>query len=220
MDIEGLGDKLADQLVDAQLILSIADIYELTLSQLENLERMGKKSAENLLAQIEKSKTTTFERFLYALGIREVGEATAKQLAMHFKTLPDLEAATLEDLQSVADIGPVVAMHIIHFFEEPHNKKVINRLLKKGVYWEEVKVIRHTPLQGKTFVLTGTLSHMSRDQAKETLEKLGAKVAGSVSSKTHYVVAGVDAGSKLTKANELGVTVLDEDAFQALLNKQ
>lgn len=220
MDIEGLGDKLVEQLVDTGLISSVADIYHLTQEQLANLERMGEKSAQNLLDQIEKSKKTTFNRFLYALGIREVGEATAKQLALYFKNLPALEAASEDMLQSVPDVGPVVAAHIAHFFAETHNRDVIRKLIKAGLHWEEVKAGKNLPLMGKTFVITGTLGDMSRDEAKDRLEKLGAKVAGSVSSKTSYVVVGSDAGSKLAKAKELGVPILEEGAFYHFLKKQ
>ena len=177
MDIEGLGDKLVEKLVDENLVHSVADIYTLTRAQLADLERMGEKSAQNILDEIEKSKNTTFARFLYALGIREVGEATAKQLALYFKILPALQSATEEDLQSVPDVGPIVAAHIAHFFHEPHNKEVIKKLIHAGVHWPEVKAAKHLPLEGKTFVITGTLSDMSRDEAKEQLEKLGAKVA-------------------------------------------
>jgi len=219
MDIEGLGDKLVDQLVDVNLVNSIADIYYLTEAQLEQLERMGKKSAQNLLEQIEKSKTTTLDKFLYALGIREVGEATAKQLAQHFKLLEAVENASIDDLQGVPDVGPVVAMHIVNFFHEAHNREVIKKLMKAGVHWPAIKVSKHLPLQGKTFVLTGTLNNLTRDEAKAKLESLGAKVAGSVSNKTSYVVVGEDAGSKLAKAKELGVEILDEDAFLVLLKQ-
>jgi len=219
MDIEGLGDKLVEQLVDANLIANAADIYELTKKQLSDLERMGDKSAQNLLDQIEKSKNTTFARFLYALGIREVGEATAKQLAIYFKNLPALKAAKEEDLQGVPDIGPIVAAHIAHFFHEPHNRIIIDKLLKAGVHWDDVKESKHVPLLGKTFVITGTLSDMSRDEAKERLERLGAKVSGSVSSKTSYVVVGEDAGSKLDKARQLGIEILDDKQFYSFLKK-
>ena len=219
MDIEGLGDKLVEQLVDINLISTIADIYSLTQEQLEKLERMGKKSAENLLEQIEKSKKTTFGRFLYALGIREVGEATSKSLAQHFKTLPTLQSTSEEVLQSVPDIGPVVAAHIAHFFHEAHNREIIDKLLKTGVHWEKIKESIELPLQWKTFVLTGTLSEMTRDEAKDRLEKLGAKVAGSVSNKTSYVVVGEDPGSKFDKAKKLGVATMDEKAFQRFLKQ-
>ncbi|HEX4045663.1 MAG TPA: helix-hairpin-helix domain-containing protein, partial [Gammaproteobacteria bacterium] len=217
MNIEGLGDKLVEQLVDAKLITSAAGIYDLTAEQLENLERMGKKSAQNLLVEIEKSKNTTFDRFLYALGIREVGEATAKQLALHFKTLPALQQADEIALQNVSDVGPVVALHISHFFQEPHNQKVIAKLLHANIHWPAVKVNLQSPLAGKTFVLTGTLESMSRDVAKEKLEQLGAKVAGSVSNKTSYVVAGAEPGSKLDKAKQLGVRVLREKEFREMI---
>jgi len=216
MDIEGLGDKLIEQLVDTKLISSVADIYTLKQTELENLERMGEKSAINLLEEIEKSKTTTLPRFLYSLGIREVGEATAKQLAMYFKHLPDLQNASEEALQSVPDVGPVVAAHIVHFFNESHNKTVIKELLHAGVHWPAVKESKHLPLQGKTFVLTGALE-MPREEAKEKLEQLGAKVSGSVSAKTSYVVVGVDPGSKYEKAKSLGIEILDEKQFTALL---
>jgi DNA ligase (NAD+) len=219
MDIEGLGDKLVEQLVDTNLVSSVADIYHLTQEQLENLDRMGKKSAENLLAEIEKSKKTTFARFLYALGIREVGEATAKLLAQHFKTLPALQSASEDELQSIPNIGPVVAAHIAHFFHEPHNRDIINKLLLAFVYWEKVKENITLPLQGKTFVLTGTLTDMTRDEAKDRLEKWGAKVAGSVSVKTSYVVVGAEPGSKFDKAKELRVATMDEKEFHRFLKQ-
>ena len=219
MDIEGLGDKLVEQLVDTNLISSVADLYDLKLNQLEDLERMGEKSAQNLLDQLEKSKSTTLPRFLFALGIREVGEATAKQLAMHFKRLPNIQSATVEALQGVQDIGPVVAMHIANFFHEPHNRKIINKLIAAGVHWPEIKENKNLPLAGSTFVLTGTLNRLSRDEAKEKLEKLGAKVAGSVSNKTTYVVVGVDPGSKYDKAKTLGIKILDEDEFHHFLQQ-
>ncbi len=217
MDIEGLGDRLVEQLVDNNLLNSIADIYELNQEQLENLERMGEKSAQNLLEQIEKSKTTSFARFLYALGIREVGEATAKQLALHFRTLSALQKASEEELQSVSDVGPVVAAHIASFFHEEHNREVINKLLHAGIHWEEVQEVRDLRLAGKTFVITGTLASMSRDEAKEKLEALGAKVSGSVSAKTSYVIVGADPGSKYEKAKSLGVAILDEEGFKKFL---
>jgi DNA ligase (NAD+) len=218
MDIEGLGDKLVEQLVDTNTIESVADIYSLNQAQLESLERMGEKSALNLLDEIEKSKQTTLARFLYALGIREVGEATAKQLALYFKTLPALQAATEDELQTVPDVGPIVAQHLAHFFHEAHNRNVINKLIETGVHWPEVKSDKNLPLVGKTFVITGTLESMSRDEIKERLENLGAKVAGSVSAKTSYVVVGADPGSKYKKAKELNIEILDEDAFSQFLN--
>ena len=219
MDIEGLGEKLVDQLVDQQLIKNIADVYSLRLDQLANLERMAEKSAQNLLDALEKSKKTTLGRFLYALGIREVGEATAKQLAKHFGDLPPLFLATEEALQEIQDVGPIVAKHIAAFFSEKHNRDVIEKLQQAGIHWEKIKIEkRELPLLGKTFVLTGTLHTLSRDAAKEKLENLGAKVAGSVSSKTSYVVVGDDAGSKLAKAKELDIEILDEKTFLQLIN--
>jgi DNA ligase (NAD+) len=219
MDIEGLGDKLVEQLVDKDLIHNPADVYALHLEELSNLERMAEKSAQNLLDQLEKSKKTTFARFLYALGIREVGEATAKALANYFGDLDSLFHVNEDQLQTVPDIGPVVAKHIVAFFAEKHNRDVIHQLIKAGVHWEKViKKTQNLPLSGKTFVLTGTLESMSREEAKEKLEQLGAKVAGSVSSKTSYVVVGADAGSKLAKAKELGVAILSEDEFIGLIN--
>ena len=217
LDIEGLGDKLVDQLVENHLIENVSDLYSLTLDELSDLERMAEKSAQNLLDALAHSKKTTLARFLYALGIREVGEATAKQLAEHYGDLSNLMKATEESLQTVSDVGPVVAKHIVSFFSENHNRDVIDKLLQAGVFWEKVKVSSHLPLAGKTFVLTGTLQTLSRDEAKEKLENLGAKVAGSVSSKTSYVVMGADAGSKLAKAQELGVAILTEDEFLKLV---
>jgi len=217
LNIEGLGDKLVEQLVDGQWVAHVSDIYTLTLEQLASLERMGEKSAQNLLEELEASKKTTLARFLYALGIREVGEATAKQLALHFGDLPPIMKANEEDLQVIQDIGPVVAKHITAFFSEPHNREIIRQLLNAGIHWEKTKRVEQLPLQGKTFVLTGTLTHLSREEAKEKLEALGAKVAGSVSGKTHYVVVGVDAGSKLKKAKELNIPLLEESEFESYL---
>lgn len=219
LDIEGLGEKLVDQLVEDKLVRTIADIYALNRQQLENLERMGKKSADNLLQQIEKSKNTTFARFLYGLGIREVGEATAKQLAQHFKTLERLQNARQTDLQNVSDIGPVVAKHVETFFHEPHNRKVLARLMKSGIRWPAVKLDTHLPLVGKTFVITGTLKEISREEAKEKLELLGGKVTNSVSSKTDFLILGEDPGSKYEKAKALKVKILDDDAFKKFLSE-
>jgi DNA ligase (NAD+) len=219
MGIEGLGEKLVDQLVDGGIVQTPADIYRLGMSAVANLERMGEKSALNLLDAIEQSKRTTLARFVYALGIPNVGEATAKDLAQHFGSLDNLLAADAESLQQVRDVGPVVAQSIVDFLAEAHNREVIAQLRASGVHWPEHEQ-RHTaelPFGGKTFVLTGTLTTMSRDAAKEKLEALGAKVAGSVSKKTDYVVAGAEAGSKLDKARELGVAVLDEQEFLELL---
>lgn len=219
MDIEGLGDKLVELLVDQGLINDVADLFSLQASQLAGLERMGEKSAANLVAALETSKETTLARFLYALGIREVGEATAHTLAAHFGSLETLERADTESLIEVQDVGPIVADHIHTFFEQPHNLEVIEKLLRAGVSWPEVEKIEEgtLSLKGKTFVLTGTLSTLSRNEAKQRLQALGAKVTGSVSKKTDYVVAGESAGSKLTKAEALGITVLDEDELIKLL---
>ena len=220
MDIEGLGEKVVEQLVDQAIIKTPADIYKLGLLALANLERMAEKSASNLLAAIDTSRSTTLARFIYALGIRNVGEATAKDLARHFGSLDALMVANEDRLQLVPDVGPIVAASIAHFFAEPHNVEVIEQLRAAGVHWTEgEKVAEAMPLAGKTFVLTGSLPTMSRDEAKERIEALGAKVAGSVSAKTHYVVAGSEAGSKLEKAVALGVMVIDEQGLVELLQK-
>ena len=220
LDIEGLGEKLIDQLVEQQLVHTPADLYKLNLQVLAQLERMGEKSAQNLLDAIEHSKQTTLARFIYALGIRNVGEATAKELARHFATLDNFMTADETRLQHVPDIGPVVAQSITIFFAEPHNIEVIAQLRAAGVQWTEQaeKAVQLLPLNAKIFVLTGTLASMSRDEAKSRLEKLGARVTGSVSQKTDYVVAGTEAGTKLSKARELNVAVLDEQQFLKLLN--
>ena len=219
MDIEGLGDKLVDQLVDANVIRTLPDLYRLGLTSLIALERMAEKSAQNVLAALEKSKQTTLPRFLFGLGLRHVGEATAKDLARHFGTLDAIMDASVEQLLQVPDVGPVVAQSLHTFFQQPHNREVVEQLRACGVTWEEgAPAERATlPLAGKTVVLTGTLPTLSRDAAKGLLEAAGAKVAGSVSKKTHYVVAGEEAGSKLAKAQELGVPVLDEAGMLALL---
>lgn len=219
MNIEGLGDKLVEQLVDTHIVNNPAALYKFGLLAIINLERMGEKSAVNLLAAIEHSKHTTLARFIFALGIRNVGEATAKDLAQHFGSLDNLLAADVESLQQVHDVGPVVAQSIADFLAEAHNREVIEQLRASGVHWAEQQPLAATalPFSGKTFVLTGTLAALSREEAKEKLEALGAKVSGSVSKKTDYVVAGVEAGSKLDKAQELGVAVLDEQQFLALL---
>jgi len=221
LDIDGLGDKLVEQLVDAGVVNTPADLYKLELPAVANLERMGEKSALNLLGAIEHSKRTTLARFIYALGIRNVGEATAKDLAQHFGSLDNLLAADAESLQQVRDVGPVVAQSIVEFLAEAHNREVIAQLRASGVDWSEHEQRRmaELPFSGKTFVLTGTMSSMTREQAREKLEVLGAKVSGSVSKKTDYVVAGAEAGSKLDKAHELGVAVLDEQQFLALLER-
>ena len=223
MDIEGLGDKLIEQLTDREWVKSPADIYTLTLEQVASLERMGEKSAANVLEQIEKSKQTTLPRLLYALGIREVGEATALALAQHFGDLEPLLEADAARVQQVPDIGPVVAAHVAAFFASAEHRKVIDRLRKEGVTWPPVEPLPTAgganTLVGQTFVVTGTLESMTRDQAQEALIALGAKVSKSVSKKTSYVVAGAEPGSKLQKAEELGVTVLDEKGFLELLEK-
>jgi DNA ligase (NAD+) len=221
MNIEGLGEKLVDQLVDANIVSNPAALYKLGLLAIINMERMGEKSAVNLLAAIEHSKHTTLARFIFALGIRNVGEATAKDLAQHFGSLDNLLAADAESLQQVHDVGPVVAQSIADFLAEAHNREVIEQLRACGVNWAEHQPLPAAalPLSGKTFVLTGTLVALSREQAKEKLETLGAKVAGSVSKKTDYVVAGTEAGSKLDKARELGVAVLDEQGLLQLLDE-
>jgi DNA ligase (NAD+) len=220
MDIEGLGDKLVDQLVEAQLVRTLPDLYRLTLEQLSGLDRMAEKSALNLLAALEKSKSTTLARFLFGLGIRQIGEATAKDLAKHFGTLDAIIAASEEQLLEVNDVGPIVAHSIRTFLDQPHNLEVLEQLRGEcGIHWPEGPPAEKPPqlLAGKTVVLTGTLPTMGRDEAKDLLEAAGAKVAGSVSKKTSYVVAGADAGSKLAKAEELGVPVLDEAGLLALL---
>ncbi|WP_046112326.1 NAD-dependent DNA ligase LigA [Aquincola tertiaricarbonis] len=220
MDIEGLGDKLVDQLVDGGLIRTLPELYTLGIAKLSALERMADKSAANLVQALDKSKHTTLPRFLYALGIRHVGETTAKDLARHFGQLDAVMDATCEQLLEVPDVGPVVAQSIRAFFEQPHNREVAEQLRAAGVTWPEHEGAERAapkPLAGQTFVLTGTLPTMSRDEAKDLLEAAGAKVAGSVSKKTNYVVAGAEAGSKLEKAQQLGITILDEAGLQALL---
>lgn len=218
MDIEGLGDKLVEQLVDEGLIESVVDLYKLNLDVLVSLERMGEKSAKNLLASIESSKKTTLAKFLFALGIREVGEATALSLVGHYGSLEEIIKATKESLEEVADIGPIVARHIRQFFFNQDNVNQVHELIKNGLTWPVVTVDKASlPLVGQTYVLTGSLEKMDRTAAKAKLVTLGAKVAGSVSKKTTCVVAGPGAGSKLTKAEELGINVIDEEAFITLL---
>lgn len=218
MDIEGLGDQLIEQLVDKHIITTAADLYKLGFRALAELDRMADKSAQNVLSALEKSKSTTFARFIYALGIRQVGEATAKELARHFGNLDALLHASEEQLLEVADIGPVVAKSITAYFTDPLNIELIEQLRAAGVAWpEHVVENRPKPLAGKTFVLTGTLPTLSRDAAAEKIEAAGGKVAGSVSKKTSYVVAGAEAGSKLVKAEELGLTILDEAGLLQLL---
>ena len=221
MDVEGLGDKLVDQLVDAGIVRTLPDLYKLGIAKLSALERMAEKSAQNLVDGLEKSKQTTLARFLYALGIRHVGETTAKDLAKHFGQLDRVLAASEAQLLEVNDVGPIVAQSIHTFFAQPHNREVVEQLRACGITWAEDDGTADTtpkPLLGQTFVLTGTLPTLSRDEAKDMIEAAGGKVSGSVSKKTHFVVAGDEAGSKLDKARELGVTVLDEGGLLAMLN--
>jgi DNA ligase (NAD+) len=217
MNIEGMGDVLVNQLVDAGLVKSVADIYGLTEEQLTNLERMGKKSAENILREVENSKKLPLERVIYGLGIRMVGERTAQFLAEHFASMDALMKATEEELQAVNEIGPRVSQSIREFFEEPKNVALVERLRKAGLQFAGEKKQRGTALAGKTFVLTGTLERHTRDEAKKLIEDAGGKVAGSVSKKTDYVVAGAEAGSKLDKAKELGVAVIGEKEMEELV---
>jgi len=218
MDIEGLGDKLVQQLVDKNLVHSVADLYALTKSQLANLDRMAEKSAQNLLDQVEKSKKTSMARFLHALGIPQVGETTAQLLADQFGTIDELFNADSEQLESIHGIGPAMAEDISHFFHEKHNRTVIRQLLKAGVHWPKpVRGKKSSVLSGKTFVLTGGLSSLTRDEAKRLLQEQGAKVSSSVSKKTDYVVVGIDPGSKADQAERLGIPQLDERAFLKLI---
>ncbi|WP_145554651.1 NAD-dependent DNA ligase LigA [Yersinia canariae] len=222
LDVEGLGDKIIEQLVEKQYVENPADLFTLTAGKLTGLDRMGPKSAQNLIVALEKAKQTTFARFLYALGIREVGEATAANLAAHFRNLENLRAADIEALKSVPDVGEVVAKHVLNFLGEEHNQKVIEAL-EKVISWPEPQQIVveeiDSPFAGKTVVLTGSLTILSRDEAKDRLTALGAKVSGSVSKKTDLVIAGEAAGSKLAKAQELGITVIDEAEMIRLLGE-
>ncbi len=220
MDIEGLGEKLVDPLVDNGIVRTLPELYKLGVAKLCALERMAEKSATNLVQNLEKSKHTTLARFLFSLGIRHVGESTARDLAKHFGSLDRILDASVEQLLEVADVGPVVAQSIHTFFQQSHNREVVEQLRAAGITWEEHDGTADRspkPLAGRTFVLTGTLPTMTRDEAKDLIEAAGGKVAGSVSKKTHYVVAGADAGSKLDKAQELGVPILDEPGLKALL---
>ena len=223
LDVDGMGDKIIDQLVEKEYVHTPADLFQLTPGKLTGLDRMGPKSAQNIVDALEKSKETTFARFLYALGIREVGEATAAGLAAHFGTIEALEQASIDDLQKVPDVGIVVATHVRNFFAEESNREVIAQLRKEGVRWPAPVVVNaeeiDSPFAGKTIVLTGSLSQLSRDDAKAQLVALGAKVAGSVSKKTDLVIAGEAAGSKLAKAQELGIAVIDEDEMLRLLGE-
>ena len=221
MDIDGVGGKLIEQLVERELIRTPADLFKLDLTTLMQLERMGEKSAKNALNSLEQAKHTTLARFIFALGIREVGESTALNLANHFKTLEALQNADFEQLQAVPDVGEVVANRILAFWREPHNVDAVNDLIAQGIHWDavETKEAGDNPFKGKIVVLTGTLSQMGRNEAKALLQEMGAKVSGSVSAKTDFVIAGDAAGSKLTKAQELGISVLSEDEFLALVQK-
>jgi DNA ligase (NAD+) len=219
MDIEGLGAKVVEQLVDQEKVETPADLFTLTVDELSSMERMGRKSAENLVEAISRSKRTTLGRFLFALGIPEVGEVTAANLASHFTDLAELMAAGQDELEAVPDVGPVIAQHVHEFFDQPHNVAIIEALRRNGVSWPAPeRKPRAQPLEGKVFVLTGALDSMTRDEARARIEQLGGKVTSSVSRKTNYVVAGSDAGSKLGKAEELGITVLDETAFISMLS--
>lgn len=221
LNIDGLGEKVIDQLLEAELIKTPADLYKLTDEKLLSLDRFGKKSTANLLAALEKSKETTLARFIYALGIRHVGESTARDLASHFRSLDKLMQADADALLQVNDVGEVIAQSIIHFFEESHNREVIGELLAEGVHWPTPEAVAvNEKVSGKTFVLTGTLPNMGREEAKALLLAQGAKVASSVSKKTDYVVAGAEAGSKLEKAQALGVTIIDEAQMLELLKGQ
>ena len=217
MDIDGLGDRLIEQLIQQGMIENAADLYHLDKDQLAGLERMGEKSAGNILTALEQSKQTTLSRFIYALGIREVGEATARILAQHFGSLDALIHALPEELEAIRDVGPVVARHIHIFFNQSHNLEVIKALCKSGVRWEDVSVASDMPLAGKRFVLTGSLEQYTREEARERLQSLGATVSGSVSARTDYLVCGEDPGSKYDKAQKLGVEILDEAAFVSFL---
>ncbi len=220
VEVEGLGEKLVDQLIDGNVIRTLPDLYRLGLSALASLDRMADKSAQNIIEALQKSKQTTLPRFLFGLGIRHVGEATAKALARHFGGLDAIMDATLEQLLQVNDVGPIVAQSMRTFFDQAHNREVVEQLRACGVTWQEgaPAPVIPKPLTGKTFVLTGTLPTLSRDEAKDLIEAAGGKVAGSVSKKTSFVVAGAEAGSKLDKAQELGVAILDETGFKEMLD--
>jgi DNA ligase (NAD+) len=222
VEVEGLGEKLVDQLVDGGLVRTLPELYKLGLAKLAALDRMADKSAQNIVTALEKSKQTTLPRFLFGLGIRHVGEATAKDLAKHFGKLDNLMDATEEQLLAVNDVGPIVAHSIRTFFDQAHNREVVEQLRAVGITWPEHEPTQTSqealPQAGRTFVLTGTLPTLGREDAKALIEAAGGKVAGSVSKKTTYVVAGTEAGSKLDKAQELGITILGEDELLALLN--
>jgi len=221
LDIDGLGDKLVDLLVDHKMINDPSQLFSLTTTQLSSLPRMGETSAKKLVNSLQLSKKTTLARFLYSMGIREVGEATAANLASHYKTLNAIEDAGIESLKSVSDVGEIVAKHLYYFFRQDHNLEVIERLVTAGIHWPEIKEVDESemPLLDKTFVITGSFDAMSRNDIKAALQALGAKVAGSVSKNTDALVAGSAAGSKLTKATELGIEILDEESVLKLLSK-
>jgi DNA ligase (NAD+) len=220
VEVEGLGDKLVEQLVDTGTIHTLPDLYRLGLTALASLDRMADKSAQNMVAALEKSKHTTLPRFLFGLGIRHVGESTAKELARHFGTLDAIMNASADTLLQVNDVGPVVAQSIRTFFDQPHNVEVVEQLRACGITWPEGEPASTgpKPLAGKTFVITGTLPTLGRDAAKNLIEAAGGKVSGSVSKKTNYLLAGSEAGSKLDKAQDLGVAVIDEAALWELIN--
>ena len=219
MDIDGLGDKLVEQLVEEELVNNPADLYKLDLETLASLERMGEKSAQNILDALEKSKHPTLARFIYALGIREVGETTAMNLASEFRSFEAVKNASYDELVEVPDIGPIVAQHIVNFFQQEHNLEVIDQLFAAGIVVQEVETSEQaqTPFTGRTVVITGTLPTMSREEAKAKLLAAGAKVSGSVSAKTDYLLAGEKAGSKLSKAEKLGVKIIDEPQMLKML---
>jgi DNA ligase (NAD+) len=219
MDIEGLGDKLISQLIDCKMIDSVADLYWLDVDRLKGLNRMGRKSAENLVQAIENSKKTTLARFIHALGVRDVGETTAQLLEQHLGSLETVMDADEDSLMELPGIGPVVARHIRHFFDQPSNRKLTAQLVATGVTWQAVSAFKDTPqpLSGQTFVLTGTLDSMPRAQAKQKLKNLGARISGSLSSKTDYLVVGDNPGSKASKALDLEVEILSEEDFLSLI---
>jgi DNA ligase (NAD+) len=220
MDVQGLGDKLVEQLVERSWVHTPADLFCLDAKQLATLEHMGEKSAHKLQASIAAARQTTLPRFLYALGIRDVGEATALALAQYFKNIESLRRADRDEIQRVPDVGPVVAENVVAYFQDSENAGIVDRLLAAGITWPEIATVENRGgFAGKTFVLTGALDSMSRDAAGEAIRALGGKVSGSVSKKTDYVVAGPEAGSKLTKAQALGITILDEAQFLALLKQ-